>query len=501
VHRAVPTSLCLPARGAFRRRDRPAVPERGHRPRHQPRHPAVRPTVSLGGCGQRDPARVGLAGQRAGRVAPQPLLLPARPRARGQRDHRDGAAGPSIPWLGGSRGRPGQRRRHRADPPVRGGPGGRDANLPVPVRHRGRRRELLGPQPHGRHDDRPRVRVRLAHRRHDSARAAGPRRARLAVVQARATDHDHPRRGPASSAVGVHATPGGVARRAQLGGDGVASGRRVRADPGQRGPRTARGVQLPRALVRPVARRATVPRGRRRAPHATIRRPGHVCGPSRRREPGVEARHRAPGQGPRLPARHLRFGAHRTRPALHRPVRGPRPGHLRDRSGRGRRSRRPDESRIRTPRARSRAAAASAVGARPHRQPSAGRLPVLPGAGDRQWGERPVRRPPRPRLDGAGPTRRLRRAPGGDPGVGGGLRHTPRRGRRPTTRAPTRPGSTSWAPTRSSSARTSTCTTPAPPRTWTRCCGRCARRCSPTSWWADRCRCCRHAASPNASVA
>ena len=188
------------------------------------------------------------------------------------------------------------------------------------------------------------------------------------------------------------------------------------------------------------------------------------------------------GQGPRFPARHLRPGAHRARPALHRAVRGPRPGHLRDRPGGGRRSRRPAEGRPRTPRARSPASAASAPRARPHRQPSAGRLPVLPGAGDRRRGQRPVRRRPRPRLDRAGPARRLRRAPGRRPGRGRratacASSRSARVRRCPTTRAPTRPGSTSWAPTRSSSARTSTCTTPAPPRAWTPCCAACARPC------------------------
>ena len=68
------------------------------------------------------------------------------------------------------------------------------------------------------------------------------------------------RRSPASSAVGVHAASRGDARRAQLGRDGVAPGRRVRPDPGERGPRTARGVHPSEALVRPVARRATVAR-------------------------------------------------------------------------------------------------------------------------------------------------------------------------------------------------------------------------------------------------
>ena len=42
--------------------------------------------------------------------------------------------------------------------------GRRNADLPGPLRHRCRRRQLPCPQHDGRHDDRPRIRVRLAHR-------------------------------------------------------------------------------------------------------------------------------------------------------------------------------------------------------------------------------------------------------------------------------------------------------------------------------------------------
>ena len=222
---------------------------------------------------------------------------------------------------------------------------------------------------------------------------------------------------------------------------------------------------------RPVARRAAAPRGRRRAPDAAVRRPGHVCRPPRRRESGVEARRRPRRNGPRFPARHLRPGAPRARPALHRALRESRPGHLRDRPGGGRRSRRPAESRPRTPRARSPAAAASAPRGRPDRQPSAGRLPVLPGAGDRRRGQRPVRRRPRLRLDRPGPARRLRPLPAETRAwaEGYGVRFVEVGEGAPVS--DDEGTYTAWfdelAPTRSSSAPTSTCTTPAPPETWT----------------------------------
>ena len=68
------------------------------------------------------------------------------------------------PRLGSGRGLPGRRRGHRARTPTRGRPGRRDPDLPGPLCHRCRRRELPCPQHAWRHDDRPRIRVRLAHR-------------------------------------------------------------------------------------------------------------------------------------------------------------------------------------------------------------------------------------------------------------------------------------------------------------------------------------------------
>ena len=111
--------------------------------------------------------------------------------------------------------------------------------------------------------------------------------------------------------------------------------------PGNATPRAPRRLHVPGPLRRAVARRAGPARRRRRPPDAAVRRPGHVLGHPRRRQPGLEARPRPRRPRRRRAARHLRSrsGCPSAR-AGDRVLDGARQGHLRARPRRGGRPRR-----------------------------------------------------------------------------------------------------------------------------------------------------------------
>jgi 2-polyprenyl-6-methoxyphenol hydroxylase-like FAD-dependent oxidoreductase len=101
-------------------------------------------------------------------------------------------------------------------------------------------------------------------------------------------------RGAGPPALGVHADARGRPRGVRQRRERLAPARSMGLPSGQLDLGAAGGLHLPGPLGRQVARRAAVRGRRRRAPDAAVRRPGHVQRNPGRREPGMEARPRAP---------------------------------------------------------------------------------------------------------------------------------------------------------------------------------------------------------------
>ena len=188
---------------------------------------------------------------------------------------------------------------------------------------------------------RPRVLLRLAHRRRRPRRAARVRPAQPADLRPRPPDHRRVRRAR-TAPLGVHA-PARTRRSTSstTSSARVGAARAVGRAPRQRPPRAPRRLHVQRPLRRAVARRAGAARRRRRPPDAAVRRPGHVRRHPRRRQPRLEARPRPRRPRPGRAARHLRSrsGCPSARQAIEL-LDGARQGHLRPRPRRGGRPRR-----------------------------------------------------------------------------------------------------------------------------------------------------------------
>ncbi len=132
------------------------------------------------------------------------------------------------------------------------------------------------------------VRRALAGHRREGARQGHRAHGQSADLRSRAAHHLRPH-GSGAAPLGVHA----AARR-----DGASRCWTTPSSSGCWRPGTAAryrdraqgGLPLPRPGGRALAQGARAPRRRRRAPDAALRRPGHVLGPARRRQPGLEAR-------------------------------------------------------------------------------------------------------------------------------------------------------------------------------------------------------------------
>ena len=289
----------------------PAAPSRALRPRGRP-HPAVvwhrrgAHQDQRAGRHLRVPERrtqpagaVRARRQRPVRLATVIHVLPARARGAAVRSRWRALRDRGPPGCPGDRHRRRRRRSHRAwrtrrrragrDGGLRLRADGRGTARPCPLRRRLRRRQQHRAQRARPRHDRPRLLLRLAHRRRDLRRAPHLRPPQRPDLRPRPPDHLRVRR-TGTAPLGVHGAARRVDRPAQRRGHRVAAPRTVGRQPEQRPPRAPRRLPVPGPLGAGMEPRAGTARRRRRPSDATLRRPRPVLRPARRRQPGVEAR-------------------------------------------------------------------------------------------------------------------------------------------------------------------------------------------------------------------
>ena len=194
---------------------------------------------------------------------------PARARGSAVRTRRRALRDRRAPRCPGRRARRRRRRRHRARRTSRhragrqrrpaDAVGWRGAGGPGPLRRRLRRRQQHRAEPDRPRHDRPRLLLRLAHRRRDLRRAPHLRPAQRADL--RPGPPDHLRVGRTRTApLGVHGAARRVDRPAQRRDHRVATPRTVGRQPRQRPPRTSRRLPVPSPLGDAMAARARAAR-------------------------------------------------------------------------------------------------------------------------------------------------------------------------------------------------------------------------------------------------
>ena len=162
---------------------------------------------------------------------------------------------------------------------------------PGALRRRLRRRELDRARPARHRRRRPRVLLRLADRRRASSTNPGCSIRSTSRSAIRPGRRPPCRAGPGRRRWEFMRLPARVARRARRRSAGVEAARALGRASGQRP--ASNGTRSTRSKRRVADRWQDgrgVPRRRRRAPDAAVRRPGHVLRDSRRGEPRVEAR-------------------------------------------------------------------------------------------------------------------------------------------------------------------------------------------------------------------
>ena len=123
---------------------------------------------------------------------------------------------------------------------------------------------------------RPRVLLRLADRRRHPRRAPGVRSDQPPDLRPGPADDRGVGRARAAGGGSSCACPTSRSTSSTDEADGVGAARAVGRAPGQRPHRAPRRLHVPGPRRRAVAGRAGLPRRRRRAPDAAVRRPGHV---------------------------------------------------------------------------------------------------------------------------------------------------------------------------------------------------------------------------------
>ena len=289
---------------------------------------ATRAGTTLLRFGRVGDRRVGLAVRRRCSASPSSRRCSSAGRARCRRS-RSGAASRSTALEQHDDDVVVARRRRRRRPRRATSSGCDGANSTV--------RDLLGVD--GR---RPRVLLRLADRRRHPRRAARVRSDQPPDLRSgRPDDRGVGRARP--PALGVHAPARRDARRARRRSHARGScSRRGTCTPATRASNGTRSTRSRPAYAEQWRAGRVLPRRRRRAPDAAVRRPGHVLRRPRRGQPRVEARPRARRPRARRAARHLRRRSGGRARAGDRVLDGARQGHLRARPRRGRGARRGD---------------------------------------------------------------------------------------------------------------------------------------------------------------